>query len=136
MVPVSAALYIPTIVFNCVLFYFWPLCFTFPIFFLFFFFAAFSFIFICFVPFCLFYSFLALILILIDLFLCFGIFKQICYLAKCFVNTCTTYKYALKTASLQNCILHKRKFNEISHEFNSKRFECWRARYDFLDVNK
>ena len=29
-----------------------------------------------------------------DLFLCFDIFKQFCYLAKCFDNTCKTYKYA------------------------------------------
>ena len=76
------------------------------------FFATFSFIFSRDVPSWLFYSFLALYMILMDLFLYFDIFKQFCYLAKCFGNTCKTYKYAkLKTSSLQNCILHKRKFN-------------------------
>ena len=71
------------------------------------------------------------------LFLCFDVFKQFCYLAKCFVNTCKAYNYAkLKTSSLQNCILHKRKFDRISHESISQNFESWRARFDFLDVNK
>ena len=38
----------------------------------------------------------------------FDIFKQFCNLAKCFDNTCKTYKYAkLKTSSLQNGIRHK-----------------------------
>ena len=36
----------------------------------------------------------------------FDIFKQFCYLAKYFVYTCKTYKYAkAKTSSLQNYIL-------------------------------
>ena len=35
-----------------------------------------------------FIHFLALYLILMDSFLCFDIFKQVCYLAKCFDNTC------------------------------------------------
>ena len=44
---------------------------------------------------------------LLFLFICFDIYKKFCYLAKCFVNTCQTYKYAkIKTSSLQNCILH------------------------------
>ena len=50
----------------------------------------------------------------------FDIFKQFRYIAKRFVNTCKSYKYAkFKTSSLQNFILHKRKINKISHESNS-----------------
>ena len=48
MAPVLAALYIPTIVFNCVFDLFLSLSFHFPICFCF---ATFSFIFSCFVPF-------------------------------------------------------------------------------------
>ena len=48
------------------------------------------------------FIFIYLYLILMNLFLCFGIFKQFGYLAKCFDNTCKTYTYAkLKTSSLQ-----------------------------------
>ena len=52
-----------------------------------------------------------------DLFLCFDIFKQLFYPAKCFVNTYNTYKYAKsKTLSLQTAHFIKRKLNKISHE--------------------
>ena len=128
MAPVSVALYIPIIVLNYVFIFFVFVFFlSYFLSFFFFFFATFSFIFSCFVPFWLSYLFLSLYSILMDLFPCFDIFKQFCYLAKCFDNTCKTYMYAkLKTSSLQNYILHKRKFT----------LTCWRARYDFLDVNK
>ena len=72
------------------------------------FFATFSFIFSRDVPFGLFYSFLALSLIFMDLFLCFDIYKQFCYLAKCFDNTCKTYKYAkVKTLKFQTAYVIK-----------------------------
>ena len=129
--PVLAVLHIIPIVFFI---YFLSL--SFPIFF-FFLFCYIFFNLLLFCPFGLFYSFLALYLILMELFLCFDIFKQFCYLAKSFINTCKTYKYAkLKTSSLQNCILQKRKFKYISHEPNPQKFKCWRVRYDLLGVNK
>ena len=69
-------------------------------------------------------------LILMGLFLCFDIFNQFCFLAKCFVNTCKTYKFAkLKTSSLQNCIIQNdnvlihfgigRNFNKSIYEYTS-----------------
>ena len=84
MAPVSAAIYIPAIVFNCDFIYFVFVFFLF----LFSFFSLLLFSFISVV------SFLALYLNLMDLFLCFDIFKQFCYLAKCFVNTCS-YMFCL-----------------------------------------
>ena len=106
MAPVSAAFYTPPIVFNCFFYLFLSLSFSFPVFFSFSFLLLF-FHFQLFCPFLTILFILALLLILMDLFLCFDIFKQFCYLAKCFVDTCKTFKYAkIKTPSLQNYILH------------------------------
>ena len=81
----SANIY-PQHSFNCVLSIF-VFVFSFPIFFLFLF-CFFFFHFQLFCPFLTILFILALYLILMDLFLCFDIFTQFCYLAKCFDNTC------------------------------------------------
>ena len=67
----------------------------------------------------LFASFLALYLILMDLFLCFCHFYTILLSIKSFDTTCKTYKYAkLKTLSLQNCILHKKIIKSVGEAVN------------------
>ena len=101
MAPVSCRIIYPTIVFNCVLSIF-VLVFFFSYFLSLFFLFLFCYVFFYVQLSCPFLTILFIFSFVFDFngfVLCFDIFKQFCYLAKCFVNTCKMYKYAKLKAS-------------------------------------